>query len=169
MKEILKVVSVTPGRLIVDLNRLDSEGELFEGKTSPDVTDIGDDEFVQPRDGIAYKLHIQALGSELLVRGSLAQKFSCRCSICDKPFDLLVEEDNFVETFEIFEENAFPDLTDAIREAIILNLPAFPRCSETCRGLCELCGADLNQSTCDCNKKRGDLRWTALDILDSLE
>ena len=71
--------------------------------------------------------------------------------------------------FEIFEENAFPDLTDAIREAIILNLPAFPRCSETCRGLCELCGADLNQSTCDCNKKRGDVRWTALDILDSLE
>ncbi len=169
MKENRKGMSATPGRLIVDLNRLDSEGEIFEGETASDVVDIGESEFAQPCGGIQYKLKIQALGSELLVRGTLEQIFICRCAICDTSFDLKVKEPGFVDSFKITEENSFPDLTDAIREAIILDLPAFPRCSENCRGLCESCGADLNNSACGCGAVREDIRWSALDALDGVE
>ncbi|MFO7937414.1 MAG: DUF177 domain-containing protein [Kiritimatiellia bacterium] len=158
----------TPERLIVDLNRLDEDGEIFEGEIPADALDMEEEEFFQPRGGIVYKLMIQALGSELLVRGSLAQIFVCRCARCDKKFDLEVKKADFIESFEINEENAFPDLTDAIREAIILNLPAYPRCSETCKGLCGVCGVNLNESSCNCNAESGDMRWSALDALDSL-
>ena len=159
----------TQGHLIVDLNRLDDGGEIYEGETSPDVVDIGDNEFVQPKGGIRYKLNIQALGTELLVRGFISQIFVCRCAGCDKSFDLEVKEDDFIDSFEIIEENAFPDLTNALREAIILDLPAYPRCSESCKGLCGACGTNLNDSECSCDVDHGDDCWSALDALDSLE
>lgn len=159
----------TQGRLIVDLNRLDSEGETFEGVTSPDVLDFEDNEFIRPKGGISYKLFIQALGSELLVRGSLAQIFVCSCVGCDKTFDLEVKSADFLDSFEINEENAFPDLTNAIREAIILDLPAYPRCSKSCKGLCSVCGANLNDSECGCNTDSGSDCWSTLDALDSLK
>jgi uncharacterized protein len=163
------VVLETQGRLIVDLNRLDAAGEICEGETSPDLIDIGDNGFVQPNGGIRYKLTIQALGNELLVRGSLSQMFVCRCVCCDKSFDLEVKESNFIESFEIIEENTLPDLTKALREAIILDLPAYPRCSESCKGLCGTCGVNLNDGECSCNADHEDDCWSALDALDSLK
>jgi uncharacterized protein len=159
--------SGTPGRLIVDLNRLNPEGEIFEGETSPDAIGLEESEFVRPAGGIAYKLTIQALGTELLVRGRLQQRFLCRCASCDKWFDLAVKEADFVNSFEIHEENAFPDLTEAIREAIILALPAYPRCSDACQGLCRSCGVDLNEGGCGCSAGRGDDCWSALDALNA--
>ena len=159
----------TLGRLIVDLNRLDPDGEIFEGETSPDVIGLEENEFVESRGGIVYKLKIQALGTELLVRGSVAQMFICRCALCDVSFDLEVKEADFIDSFEISEENAFPDLTNALREAIILNLPAYPRCRESCKGLCNTCGIDQNTNDCKCNSGAGDDRWSALDAFDSIE
>ena len=156
----------TQGRLIVDLDRLSEDGEMFEGETSPDIIDLEDGEgLVKPVGGIAYKLFIEALGSELLARGSLLQRFICHCSFCDGTFELEVKESNFVESFEINDEFSFLDLTNEIREVIILGLPAYPRCSESCKGLCAACGVNLNKSGCECNTDHGDDRWSALNVL----
>jgi len=155
----------TQGRLIVDLARLPEGGELFEGETSPEVIDLEDAlGLVKPVGGIVYKLYIEALGNELLTRGSLRQRFLCHCSFCDGTFELEVKESNFVESFEINEEISFLDLTNEIREVIILALPAFPRCSESCKGLCATCGVNWNKSGCECNTDHGDDRWSALNV-----
>ena len=42
------------------------------------------------------------------------------------------------------------DLTEAIGEQFCLTLPVRPLCSVECRGLCPLCGIDLNDKKCDC-------------------
>ena len=157
----------TQGRLIVDLERLKEGGELLEGETSSDIVSLGDSQgFVETEGGIFYKLNIEALGSELLVRGSLLQRFRCRCAFCDGNFILEVKESKFVESFEISEEISLLDLTNEIREVIILNLPAYPRCSESCKGLCGTCGVNLNKSECKCNTNRGDSRWSVFDVLE---
>ena len=157
----------TQGRLIVDLDRLQDGGELYEGETSPEITDLNDQaELVKPKGGIFYKLNVQALGSELLVRGSLLQKFTCHCSFCDKCVDIEVKENNFIDSFEINEEISFLDLTNEIREVIILNLPAYPRCGESCKGLCPKCGVNLNTSRCKCKTEHGDDRWAVLNVLE---
>lgn len=57
------------------------------------------------------------------------------------------------------------DLTDIIREQIILSLPASPLCSENCKGLCEICGGDLNKVNCNCKQEETDPRWAALKDL----
>jgi uncharacterized protein len=42
------------------------------------------------------------------------------------------------------------DLAPAIREELILAIPAYVVCREECRGLCPQCGRDLNTGACGC-------------------
>lgn len=43
------------------------------------------------------------------------------------------------------------DATKAVEDEIILSLPTILLCSEDCKGLCPKCGANLNESECDCD------------------
>jgi len=42
------------------------------------------------------------------------------------------------------------DLRPDLDQEIIMALPQQPLCQETCKGLCPLCGCNLNQVSCDC-------------------
>ncbi len=44
------------------------------------------------------------------------------------------------------------DLHDALREHVILSAPMQPLCSEDCRGLCQVCGQNLNTAACACEE-----------------
>lgn len=57
------------------------------------------------------------------------------------------------------------DLQPLVRDALMLELPLAPLCSDDCRGLCPTCGADLNESSCDCGVTPSDPRWSALEAL----
>lgn len=45
------------------------------------------------------------------------------------------------------------DLTDMLRQEIILHFPLIPVCSRGCRGICPHCGGDRNQKTCSCTEE----------------
>ena len=53
------------------------------------------------------------------------------------------------------------DVEQLTLEDIYLALPGKFLCKEDCKGLCSECGANLNESSCDC-KKPIDPRWAAL-------
>ena len=57
------------------------------------------------------------------------------------------------------------DLCEAVQEQVIMALPVRPLCREDCRGLCPVCGADLNEESCTCAEKTVDPRWKALSEL----
>jgi uncharacterized protein len=56
------------------------------------------------------------------------------------------------------------DLSEAVREELILAVPQFVECRDDCRGLCPRCGADLNAGPCGCQQET-DPRWAALTRL----
>ena len=141
-------------RLIVDASRLDADGEELEGEV--DAVDL-DEEFVKPFGGVRYRLKAQLFGSELLVRGHLEQDFTLVCSRCGEDFDDTVVVDDFTVSREIDDKAPEADLTDEIRESIILTLPTYPVCSETCPGVVRR--AQLP----------ADDRWSVLDNLVSKE
>lgn len=68
------------------------------------------------------------------------------------------------------DEEAYPltgdelDLEPLARDAVLLELPLAPLCTEDCAGLCPTCGANRNTETCDCAAPV-DPRWAALDAL----
>ncbi len=45
------------------------------------------------------------------------------------------------------------DLTDNLREEIILNYPLKPLCRSDCLGLCPTCGQNLNKGKCNCKPR----------------
>lgn len=42
------------------------------------------------------------------------------------------------------------DLLPVLREYLILATPQHPLCQESCAGLCQVCGANLNEGVCGC-------------------
>lgn len=119
-------------KLTIDVTRLDPEGENLEGEV--DCVDL-DEEFVKPFGGVRYRLRAQVLGTELLVRGRLEQDFDLVCSRCGKDFDDTVTVDDYVFSCSIDEKEPEVDLTEDVRESIILTLSTYPVCSEGCPGV----------------------------------
>ncbi len=60
----------------------------------------------------------------------------------------LNEESFEDEAYHILENRI--DLLPVIREQVILATPFQPLCQKKCLGLCQRCGANLNQGTCGC-------------------
>jgi uncharacterized protein len=54
------------------------------------------------------------------------------------------------------------DLDPIVREQIVLALPGYPVCQESCKGLCTVCGANLNERECGCDRHVPDPRWAGL-------
>lgn len=53
-------------------------------------------------------------------------------------------------------------LGDLVREQLRLAAPMKPLCSDDCRGLCPVCGANRNEMTCDCDTSWLDPRLDRL-------
>lgn len=119
----------------------------------------------------------------LLVDGWVDLTAELECTRClkhfERPMHVTFEEDFFptidVETGvplpPIEEEDIFPiddhhlvDLTEAIRQRVLLNIPLVTLCEENCKGLCAQCGKDLNLGPCDC-KPEVDERLSILKTL----
>ena len=64
-----------------------------------------------------------------------------------------------------FIEDLVVDIDGLAREALILALPPQIVCGEECRGLCGLCGKDLNKGPCGCSVDTSDQRWIRLKDL----
>ena len=61
-----------------------------------------------------------------------------------------------------FYEGEGLELSDILREHILLSLPMQRVCSEACKGICPVCGGNRNQASCNCETKPADDRWAAL-------
>jgi len=54
------------------------------------------------------------------------------------------------------------DLAPIIREQILLALPLTVLCDPDCKGLCQVCGKNLNVEECGCDRHVPDPRWAGL-------
>ncbi len=57
------------------------------------------------------------------------------------------------------------DLDELVLSDILLSLPTKILCNEDCKGLCPVCGKDLNIGNCECKKKQVDPRLEKLGEL----
>ena len=73
--------------------------------------------------------------------------------------DTCQQED--METITFFQGDEI-DISDLVRETIILSEPLRFVCREDCKGLCPDCGVNLNEQSCGCAKDIIDPRLIAL-------
>ncbi|MGD9518055.1 MAG: DUF177 domain-containing protein [Armatimonadota bacterium] len=57
------------------------------------------------------------------------------------------------------------DLSELVRQLVIISLPPRSLCRPDCRGLCPQCGADLNEGPCKCEAEEVDPRLAPLKAL----
>lgn len=155
-----------------------SKGEVaLRGVIAPDDPVWGEDA-PKFRDPVEVDLTANMVGDEgVLVRGSLRAGLDLECRRCltavpveiDDEIDLLYEpleeeeaEDLAGEVYPLPARGDELDLRPAIREQLLLRVPAYAVCSEACRGLCPQCGTNLNEAACECVPETGGSPWDAL-------
>ncbi len=152
--------------------------ELREGidHLDPDITPLstvdGQIQMVRTADGI-------------LVMGRLYTSLELVCSRCLDEFSMPVTfemEEEFKPSVDIVTGANLPiladdepatridahhilDLTEVIRQNILLAIPPVPVCRSKCAGLCPQCGMNLNEGKCDCKSDDVDPRFEALKQL----
>ena len=102
-------------------------------------------------------------GEGFNLQGELHSELLMNCTRCNKefkqPFGIEFSE-RFVKASqtEAEDEECYPfsgetlDLDQMILDLIILNAPVYGLCKEDCKGLCPVCGCDLNITQCSCSK-----------------
>lgn len=127
---------------------------------------------VAPTDQVDVAVKLESLTDGVVVTGRLATPWHDICKRCLVPIEGVetVPVDELYQT-HVTSDEAFPivfdqiDLTDMVRELVLLDLPAAPLCRDDCAGLCPTCGVNHNEQSCTCERVEGDLRWSALDAL----
>ena len=92
--------------------------------------------------------------------------------ICDRCLEISHEnqEHFFSEEFpgdgwEDFDGETI-ELSGLVRDTILLGQPMGSLCSPDCKGLCPVCGKNLNLEECECVPAPEDTRFAALKALD---
>ena len=102
-------------------------------------------------------------------KAAFAMEVTCdRCAEDIKPEFTVDVEHGLVASLNhednddyILVEDMKLDIEQLTLEDIYLALPGKFLCKEDCKGLCSQCGANLNESSCNCEKPI-DPRWAAL-------
>lgn len=120
----------------------------------------------------------------ILVTGDLATTIEVACSRClaavRVPLTLQLQEEYYPSvdaltgallpapedpTDFVIDEHHVLDLSEAVRQQVLVAVPMQPLCRPDCAGLCPDCGADRNLGLCACSSEEFDSRWTSLSGL----
>ncbi|HKK21346.1 MAG TPA: DUF177 domain-containing protein [candidate division Zixibacteria bacterium] len=168
--------------MILDLREFETFPAHTVLKSTPDDIRLEYESLVGTK-GIECRLDIQSAGEEFFCQGEVTAKAVVTCARCLTDFeaDLTNSADFIVCTQETYDNrkdaiddedyvllkgtDLRADISDIVRQTIILALSMKPLCSESCKGLCPQCGANLNERTCGCKIEHMDARWDDLKRL----
>ena len=149
-------------------DRLANAGDTLPlaGHADEEGYELGEHEFTLP-DGLDYDLMLTNAGEGILATGIVRGHVVGTCDRCLEPaeFDLAGEVDEYYlfkapsETgslgddeddvdFSLVGDDHTIDLTEAIYAAMLMETPFVVLCREDCRGLCPVCGENLNERDC---------------------
>lgn len=116
--------------------------------------------------GLVLEGRLEPAGEGYLLRGDLRGELSVACARCLEPATVPVDAPmavSFVEAGDgrasdpddnqddvVTFEHAVIDLSDPIRDEILLAVPMRAVCRPDCAGICPSCGRNRNVTPCDC-------------------
>ena len=126
-------------------------------------------------------LKIEKTASEIVIHGNVMADIKLQCGRCMEDFSVNknipvevvyhpIDEIRKEETHEIrneeldtaFYEGEELDITELLKEQILLNIPMKPLCTDECLGMCIRCGTNLNKQKCNCVIDKSEPRFSAL-------
>jgi uncharacterized protein len=167
--------------LKVDLGRLAREHRIRVEEELPPDHPLWEGMGIRFDGPVGVELDVQHAAHDVVARGRVRATAELACRYCTTPVRREVDEElTFVfragvEPVEAETEEVYPlpekarelDLEWPLREHMLLAVPEYVSCTDTCRGFCPQCGTNLNQSSCACTVEDEDPRWAALRRLRS--
>lgn len=131
---------------------------------------------IEGADKIFVKAKLWSERQQAMLRLEINADFLLQCDRCLDSFEKkviistekpLAREYDSLDDGEAFiiSNNYTLDLGMQARDLIILEFPTKHVCREDCKGLCPVCGCNLNTSSCSCDIKQIDPR---LEVLKDL-
>jgi uncharacterized protein len=114
--------------MIIKLREIPPEGTVIEGEEPGDVFNL-DEDAIRPSGLVHYRFQASIQEGNLLLTGAIEAPFELRCVRCLEFHQKTVRLDPY-DLFEPTENRISMDLTERVREDILLDLPGYPRCEE---------------------------------------
>ena len=134
------------------VNQIPPEGLILKEEISAGTLDL-DTEMLQLVAGVKVEAEVYRGINCVSARLSLGAAMKAVCSRCLAEFDTGLDR-RLDLNFPVDKTQNIIDLTEDIREGIMLDYPIKPLCKADCLGLCPVCGADLNVNKCGCIAKK---------------
>lgn len=166
--------------MIIDIERLPREGlevsREFEFSNGEIVEESA--VFFQP---VRAEISVKKVGEEVFIKGRIKTILSFVCSRClvpyefpiDSHFDLVYLPEELEQVKDELDSDDLNtsfyysrriDLREVVLEQFNLTFPVKPLCSESCQGICPVCGRNINSGECSCIKDDSDSRLEKLKI-----
>lgn len=145
--------------------------EIFqiEGMHLPVSYEITPEELSEVR-GYTFAAPVAVSGEFYNRAGIVTLKYTVSCTldvVCDRcltelkrdySYDFshtvvpsLQSEGDIYDTYLVAQHDSI-DMNETAISDLLLMLPTKMLCREDCKGLCDICGCNLNEATCDCRK-----------------
>jgi len=168
--------------LLLNLSKIRTAEERFERTYTPDQFEPQEEFRVVAPVSLTFDIFKDKQQFRLVGRVHTTLELPCgRClepytATVDQEFDLRyhpralntgegereLQDDDLTTAFY---DNDEIDLGHLMNEQFYLSLPMKPLCRDDCKGLCPICGTNLNNETCACNRTWEDPRLAALKKL----
>jgi uncharacterized protein len=169
--------------LVLNLASIRTAQERFERTYPPETIELKSHDFEVVRP-VTLAFDIYKDKQQFRLAGQVETTLRLPCSRCLEPFEWPVsatfdlryqphttpkggdereiEEDDLTTAFYEHDEI---DLGQLMTEQFYLSLPMKPLCGDDCKGLCPVCGTNLNRGTCACSPAWEDPRLAVLKTL----
>jgi uncharacterized protein len=152
--------------MVIDIDRLPRDGLTVSRNFDFPSLELVDEDavFLEP---VHAEMTVKRVGDEVWITGRVTTRLSFVCSRCLAPFEFPVDsrfdlvylpEDVHDLKDELDDEDCDTlfyrghqiDLRDVALEQLNLTFPAKPLCSESCEGICAVCGKVRKDGECGC-------------------
>jgi len=164
--------------MIIEVDKLPQEGLSVSREFEFASIDLVEEDtvFLAPPHA---EVVIRRIGDDVMVKGRLTARLSFNCSRCLNPyeypvsasFDLVFLPEDLDAVKDELEEDDIDciyyrdgrlDLREIVLEQLNLSFPLKPLCSESCEGICAVCGQLRREGRCACHVQEHEPRLEKL-------
>jgi len=121
---------------------------------------------------VTAELRLEAMAGGVWIRGVACVEMLLQCNRClsrisfkaETPVRQAYGKDESEDMPAIGREGDI-DLSGLLHDELCLSVPLVPLCSEACRGLCPVCGADRNEGSCQGHSESRESPFATLEAL----
>ena len=158
----------------INISKLSDGEHNYTFITKPSELEIDERRFNKP---VYVEVTLEKSRRQIFLKANVYTVGRFQCDRCVEDFDLVLENSYRMyyvyseeeskkyepdEVMVITPETNEIDISDDVRQMVLLSVPMKLLCYEECLGLCPRCGKNLNFEVCTCKVDEIDPRWAPL-------